>query len=255
MNCRMMSGRAMLTLTDICASTNAAIDRDAPHGYALMALTQTAGRGQRGNSWEAEPGKNITLSLMLRPHDLAANRQFEVSEAVALGVADLVVGLGIDNVRVKWPNDIYVGNGKIAGILIENSLCGAGIARSIAGIGLNVNQTEFISDAPNPVSLAMLTGMTFDLRSLAERMIQLILKRMGRDNHDEYRSRLWRGTGIWPWRTPDGQCFLAAIDDVLPDGRLCLTGREPFAFKQVQPCMTSSGNADVEFGQQAQGTP
>ena len=108
----------MIKTVSECTSTNSAIDRNSPHGDALMAIAQTAGRGQRGNSWEAAPGLNITLSLMLRPRELHASRQFAVSEAVALGVADLLTELGLTGVKVKWPNDVYVANGKIAGILI-----------------------------------------------------------------------------------------------------------------------------------------
>lgn len=228
----------MLTLIDTCPSTNAAIDREAPHGFALMAREQTAGRGQRGNSWEAEPGKNITLSLMLRPEGIAATAQFAISEAVALGVADAVVELGVKEVAVKWPNDIYVGDRKIAGILIENSLNGPMISRSIAGIGLNVNQESFRSDAPNPVSIRQLTGREHDTEALARCMIALILGRLGQDNHAEYCSRLWRGKGTWAWTTPaDGTPFMAAIEGVMPDGHLCLTGRAPFAFKEVSPVM------------------
>lgn len=232
----------MLTLIDRCESTNSALPRNAAHGDALMALEQTAGRGQRGNSWEAEPRRNITLSLMLRPEGFPAMRQFEVSEAVALGVSDLLQELGVENVAVKWPNDIYVGNRKICGILIENTLSGNLISRSIAGIGLNVNQQEFRSDAPNPVSLIQLIGREHDLRTLAERMIALILARLNRgNNHDDYRRSLWRGTGEWPWRTPDGQQFTASITDVLPDGRLCLSGRPtPYPFKTVFPIPTWS---------------
>lgn len=230
--------RAILTQIDCCASTSSAIDRNAPHGLALMARTQTAGRGQRGNSWEAEPGKNITLSLMLRPEATEAARQFEISEAVALGVADTVESLGIDGVSVKWPNDIYVGDRKIAGILIENTLSGTIISRSIAGIGLNVNQREFRSDAPNPVSAWQLTGREFDIEEVALRMVNNILDRLGRDNHAEYRRRLWRGRGQWPWRTPDGRQFLASIEAVDPDGRLHLSGHPtPFAFKEVFPLL------------------
>lgn len=227
-----------LTIIDSCASTNAEISRDAPHGTALMALTQTAGRGQRGNTWEAEPHRNITLSLMLRPEALPAARQFEISEAVALGVADLLDELGIEGVAVKWPNDVYVADRKIAGILIENAIGpGAMISRSIAGIGLNVNQTEFRSPAPNPVSVKQLTGREYDLRTLAERMVALILQRMARgNNHADYRRRLWRGSGTWQWVTADGTPLTAAIADVLPSGHLVLTGcPEPFAFKQVRP--------------------
>ncbi len=227
--------RATLTLIDSCASTNSAIDRNAPHGFALMAREQTAGRGQRGNSWEAEAGKNITLSLILRPVELPAARQFELSEAVALAVADTVESLGIDRVSVKWPNDIYVGDRKIAGILIENALGGTYISRSIVGIGLNINQHEFHSDAPNPVSALQLTGREYDIEEVAGQMIQRILDRLNRDNHAEYRRRLWRGTGIWPWRTAEGETFSAAIESVDPDGHLRLTGHPPFAFKQIHP--------------------
>lgn len=174
---------------------------------------------------------------MLRPEGLPAARQFEVSEAVCLGVADLLDELGIDNVKVKWPNDIYVADGKICGILIENVLgSGGSIARSIAGVGLNVNQREFRSNAPNPISLTRLTGLEYDIRALAERMIELILRRVGCDNHAEYRRRLWRGSGVWPWVTAEGKTIYAAIEDVLPDGRLRLTGcSEAFAFKAVKP--------------------
>ncbi len=233
------SDRAMLTLIDRCESTNSAMPRSAAHGDALMALEQTAGRGQRGNNWEAEPGRNITLSLMLRPEGLAAVRQFEVSEAVALGVSDLLMELGVENVAVKWPNDIYVDDRKICGILIENALSGSLISHSIAGIGLNVNQRRFRSDAPNPVSLIQLTGREHDLPALAERMIELILARLERgNNHEDYRRRLWRGTGEWPWRTPDGEQFTTSITDVLPDGRLRLSGRPaPYPFKSVAPIL------------------
>ncbi len=230
--------RLTLKLIDSCRSTSSELDRTAPHGFALMAREQTAGRGQRGNSWEAEPGKNITLSVMLRPDNLPALRQFEISEAVALGVADTVESLGIEGVAVKWPNDIYVGDRKIAGILIENSIRGANIAYSVAGIGLNVNQTEFRSDAPNPVSIAQLTGRSYDLVELASAMVSRILDRLGRVNHAEYRRRLWRGTGLWRWTTPDGNEFEAEIVDVAPDGMLTLSGcPRPFAFKQLSPLL------------------
>lgn len=232
----MITDLAMLTIISSCTSTNSALHRDANHGDALMAMEQTAGRGQRGNSWEAEPGRNITLSLMLRPEKLPATRQFEVSEAVALGVTDLLDSLGIDDVKVKWPNDIYAGDRKICGILIENTLAGSMITRSIAGIGLNVNQTVFRSDAPNPVSLKQITGHDYDIAALAAQMIACILSRMGHDNHAQYRSRLWRGQGEWSWRTSEGETFRACISDVLPDGRLMLSGRPtPYPFKSVFP--------------------
>ncbi|MBD5360858.1 MAG: biotin--[acetyl-CoA-carboxylase] ligase [Bacteroides sp.] len=225
-----------MIIIEQCPSTNSAIPREAPHGFALMALEQTAGRGQRGNSWEAEPGKNITLSLMLRPQAMEASRQFEISEAVALGVLDVLRELGIREVAVKWPNDVYVGDRKICGILIENALAGAYIARSIAGIGLNVNQREFRSDAPNPVSLWQLTGKEYSIGELAEKMVNRILARLDRgDNHADYLASLYRRSGTHPWALPDGTRFLASITDVSPTGFLTLSAYpdRPFAFKEV----------------------
>lgn len=222
-----------LSTIDCCRSTNETIDRDAPHGFALLAREQTAGRGRGSNSWESEPSKNILLSLMLRPEGIEAARQFQISEAVCLGIVDLLTNLGIDNVSVKWPNDVYVGDCKIAGILIENSLCGTKILRSIAGIGLNVNQTEF-RHAPNPISIKQLTGIELPIEETAVKMIECILSRLNRDNHADYCSRLWRKVGIWEWiDNSTGEHFSASITDVLPTGQLCLSGHEPCLFGAV----------------------
>ena len=135
------------------------IASNSPHGTCVLADRQSAGRGQRGNTWESEPGKNLTFSVLLRPDGLHASQQFRISQAVSLAITDTLDGFlpeGIE-AKVKWPNDIYVGNRKICGILIENTLCGAAIQHSIIGIGLNINQRDFLSDAPNPVSLYQLT--------------------------------------------------------------------------------------------------
>ncbi|MDE6535940.1 MAG: biotin--[acetyl-CoA-carboxylase] ligase [Muribaculaceae bacterium] len=225
-----------LQIIEECVSTNAAIPREAPHGFALMALKQNAGRGQRGNSWESESGKNITLSLMLRPEGMEAARQFEISEAVALGVLDLLRSLGIEDVAVKWPNDVYVGDRKVCGILIENALAGPYVSRSIAGIGLNVNQRKFLSDAPNPVSLRQLTGREYPLAELAEEMVGNILRRLeSGKNHVDFLANLYRRSGSHPWALPDGTRFLASIINVSPTGFLTLSEYpdRPFAFKEV----------------------
>ena len=163
-----------IEILDSCDSTNAVLASrpDAQHGTVVATRSQTAGRGQRGNSWEAEPGTNLTFSLLLRPQGFPAARQFELSMLVALGVADVLnslfgrLGFRDLKARIKWPNDIYVGHKKIVGILIENQLSGAGIDRTIVGIGVNVNQTRFLSDAPNPTSVALLTGRTLALEPL-----------------------------------------------------------------------------------------
>ncbi|MBD5252288.1 MAG: biotin--[acetyl-CoA-carboxylase] ligase [Bacteroides sp.] len=223
---------------------------DAPHGTVVAAREQSAGRGQRGNSWEAAPGLNVTMSLMLRPASLAAVRQFVLSQAVALAVADTVDTLlppGM-TASVKWPNDIYVGDRKIAGILIENVLDGARVSRSIVGLGLNVNQARFLSPAPNPVSIFQLTGLTHDVESLtmslAENIVTLTERALSSPDEAEalaerYFSRLWRSDGWWPFhdnlRDTD---MIARIDSVDPMGFITLTDRESlaphvYAFKEI----------------------
>ncbi len=229
-------------------STNsalAAMGASAPHGYAILCRRQTAGRGQRGNSWESAPGQNVTLSLLLRPHEIDAAAQFTISEAVAIGVADTIAPLlpGHD-VRLKWPNDVYADDRKICGILIENSLTGRTVDRSIAGIGLNVNQQEFLSDAPNPVSLRQLTGRTYDIEDMARRLcanILTLLDTPADELHSRYRTLLWRGEGLHRWKDAGGRCFEARIADVAPTGHLTLEEidgtRSTFAFKEVSPVM------------------
>lgn len=229
-------------------STNTALREALAADPALPAATviythcQTAGRGQRGNSWEAEPGMNVTMSILLRPDSIGAGEQFTVSECVALGVAR-VLGRYLPlsmAVEVKWPNDVYVGDKKICGILIENSLIGNRIDYSIAGIGINVNQTLFRSPAPNPVSLAQLTRQVHDPERVMREVVDEImaLSTWERDElHKLYCSSLWRRDGLHLYSTPDGSQFLASIASVAPDGYLTLlttTGHaRRFAFKEV----------------------
>ena len=121
----------------------------------VVARRQTAGRGQRGNSWESEDYKNLTFSMAVYPGWLPPAAQFSLSESVALAVVALLAQHGI-KATVKWPNDIYVGNDKICGILIDHSLTGNTISRTVVSAGINVNQLRFLSDAPNPVSMLAL---------------------------------------------------------------------------------------------------
>ena len=238
--------KADIRRVDSCTSTSTLLAglSDADHGSIVVTDCQTAGRGQRGNSWEAEPGSNLTFSMLLKPTGIDASRQFELSMLVALAVADIVEEEldsveGHPEVAVKWPNDIYVGNNKISGILIENTLCGFTIERSIAGIGLNVNQLRFISNAPNPVSLISYTGRTTALEPLLERLATKILKYV--DNYDgnseplleRYHSRLWRRDGEHTFALPDGTQFNASITGVASDGFLTLSNEHSYAFKEV----------------------
>lgn len=201
------------------------------HGTVVVADTQTAGRGQRGNSWEAEPGKNLTFSMLLEPEHIPARRQFAISRAVALAISDCLshwLRNSADEIAIKWPNDIYVGDRKICGILIENSLQGDRICRTIVGVGLNVNQTTFRSDAPNPVSMAQIAGFGFDLETLLADLAATILSYFnaedcseGTVSEREYAERLWRRTGYHRFKgtkdegqgTPDFNYELRMTDD------------------------------------------
>lgn len=211
-----------------------------------IALRQTSGRGQRGNFWESEAGKNLTFSFHFKPEGTAPAEQFAISEAVALAIAETLSAYGIE-ARVKWPNDIYAGDRKICGILIEHSLFGKEITRSIVGIGLNVNQREFRSDAPNPVSMWHLTGRKHDIESLAmtlgerlEKNLGIITTKEGKETtHRNYLGSLYRGDGL-PYRyreASSGEEFMGIIRDVEPSGHILIekesgtTGR--YAFKEI----------------------
>ncbi|MDE6311684.1 MAG: biotin--[acetyl-CoA-carboxylase] ligase [Muribaculaceae bacterium] len=233
-----------------CRSTNSELARQPEPGQGLTVWchTQTAGRGQRGNSWESEPGKNLTFSTMLMPADMPAGRQFELSMLVSLAITDTLDSIGVE-AMIKWPNDIYAGGDrKLCGILIENSLAGTRLERAIAGVGLNVNQSVFLSDAPNPVSLLNITGREHELEPLLCRLTEAMTdslasyERGGMDAEAlkaRYRARLWRGTGIHPFRdTASGERFEASIEYVASDGTLTLRDTanrlRQYLFKEVE---------------------
>ena len=130
-------------------------------GTVFLAYEQSSGRGQINNLWESEPGKNLAFSIVLFPGFLDIRRQFMLSKVVTLGIYK-ALSKHVDHLRIKWPNDIYAGNKKLGGILIENSIMYSSIKNSVIGIGINVNQTVFLSNAPNPVSLKTLTNKQYD---------------------------------------------------------------------------------------------
>lgn len=173
------------------------------------------------------------------------------SLAVCLVAQPLLQPYGI-GVSIKWPNDIYVdGDRKLAGLLIENTLQSGWLTRSIVGVGLNVNQRQWLSDAPNPVSLSQLTGRVFDLDSLLRDIAGRLAATPLNDNvlpslRRHYLDHLWRREGWHRWRqASDGADFMARIHDVGPDGRLYLhdaMGSERvFAFKEVRPVLGREG--------------
>ena len=198
----------------------------------LYTAFQTAGRGQAGNGWESEEGKNLLCSILLPPNK---NLYFL---NIAIGVALLrVIG---EDFTIKWPNDIYYGDKKVAGILIENAIIGNEIKYSIAGIGLNVNQTTFVSDAPNPVSLKQIRGQEYDIERLMNHLfetVQRVLNESEQEVWAYYKSHLYRREGFWPFEDKNGR-FEAAIQNVLPTGEIVLEDKKGqeriYHFKQVR---------------------
>ncbi|SHH72928.1 BirA family transcriptional regulator, biotin operon repressor / biotin-[acetyl-CoA-carboxylase] ligase [Chryseolinea serpens] len=141
-------------------------------GTLVITPNQTAGRGQRGNGWEAEPGKNFTFSLILKPATLALKDQFYLNIFTSLALRDYLAAKGCTAVRVKWPNDIYVGSKKICGILVESQISGNKFSHVVVGIGLNVNQQKFGTETAT--SLSILTGMQFDLQAELESLLKFL---------------------------------------------------------------------------------
>lgn len=235
-----------LLLNDV-ASTNTFLKNLAgslPGGTVVYTHNQTAGRGQKGNSWEAEPGKNITMSMLIKQPAVKALEQFYISEAVAVAIAT-ALNRYTPGFVVKWPNDIYHKDRKACGILIEHTLAGGGIAHSILGAGININQTEFRSDAPNPVSLAQLTGQQYDVEQVMHEVCEEIesLTQFTPEScqalHSRFLDMLYRNDGKeHTFALPDGTQFQATIHTVLPDGTLQLCTADGtitgYAFKEVK---------------------
>ena len=215
---------------------------DLPEVTLVDADYQTGGRGQTGNSWESRKGENLTFSLLCHPTVVRADRQFVLSQAVALAVQQTLLGF-IDDVTVKWPNDIYWCDRKICGILIECTLSGTSVRDCILGVGLNVNQTEFVNDAPNPVSLAQIVGLTFNRKAVLDAVcdkFQHYYDKVlnGESLDDEYIVNLYRRNGLHQYAEPGGAPFLASIAGILPTGHLLLRDEggeiHEYEFKEVK---------------------
>ena len=145
-------------------------------GLVVVSGYQSSGRGQRGNNWLSEKGKSLTFSILLKPNVQVKN-QFLISKAVSLGIIDFLFNKGLRNTKIKWPNDIYLKDKKLSGILIENSIRGNRICNSIVGIGLNVNQTEFSSTLKGVTSLKNVLGINLDLKESLNEVLFFIEKR------------------------------------------------------------------------------
>lgn len=214
-------------------------------GHKLLLWTdfQSAGRGQQGNKWESQQGKNLTFTLCVQPSFLLSREQFLLSEVVSLSLCGMLNELK-EGFCVKWPNDIYFGGRKVAGILIEHCLKSSVISQSYIGVGLNVNQEDFVSDAPNPVSLYTVLGGMQDRRKLLEhfiRMFSYYYKLLENGKADEiqnqYYGNLFRKDGFYPYQDAKGS-FRARMVSVLGDGTLVLEDEKGcerlYTFKEVK---------------------
>jgi len=171
----------------------------------VVAAHQTAGRGMDKNRWESEAGKNLLFSIALNVNFLEAENQFKISQAVSVAIVETLQKIVIsDKFFIKWPNDIYFGDKKLAGMLIQNTVEGRMMGVSIIGIGLNVNQIEFSKDIPNPISLKMISGRDFELDDLLNLLVfniktkveSLRYKENQNEINEKYVSRSYR-FGIW----------------------------------------------------------
>ena len=205
---------------------------------------QTAGRGQRGNTWESAPGENLLFSLAFRPTHIPSAQQFVLCELISVALCE-VLSTYTEDIRIKWPNDIYHRDRKLCGILIEHDLEGTHLSRTIIGVGLNVNQCHFASDAPNPVSLLHVLGHEVEREALLSAIVSHFVELyrgyatslLSRDSlHRRYTALLYRKDVPASYADSQG-AFTAILRDVAPDGRLLLEDRQgtlrSYLFKEV----------------------
>lgn len=204
---------------------------------------QTSGRGADTNTWESERGANLLFSLLTFPQRTEASKVFSLSETLALSVhralSDFSSGFSI-----KWPNDIYYADYKVAGLLIENDIAGKNIYRSIMGVGINVNQKSFLSDAPNPMSLAQILGEDVERRFVLESVMEHFSQYYRMLEQEEYaRIHAHYLQSLYRWKEShlfedENGAFKASITDVEPDGHLNLCDENGqtrrYAFKEVK---------------------
>jgi len=200
----LFTGKKIIDLKEANSTNNYALnllkEEKLFEGTVVRTFRQKQGRGQRHKHWESEDFCNLTFSVIFYPVFLSVSRQFQLSKAISLGVADFVKSrIRNEIVKIKWPNDIYIGDKKVAGILIENIVSSDKISSSVVGIGLNVNQTKFSADIPNPVSLKMVAGNNLDLEKCFEELCDSVEARylqLKAENQklidDNYHSALYR---------------------------------------------------------------
>jgi BirA family biotin operon repressor/biotin-[acetyl-CoA-carboxylase] ligase len=216
-----------------------------PEFSIVIARQQSAGRGQQGNHWESEPGKNLTFSIVIYPNFIKIQDQFIISQWISVAIIKTLAKYIPQGLKIKWPNDIYVNNKKLAGILIENTLKGANLERAVIGIGLNVNQEVFTSNAPNPTSLIQLTKSPTDLNALLEELLMTMSDEYSKLISGEiqliqndYTENLFRNDGMFHEFKDTKGMFKAMLSGIDNFGRLKLKKENgdlmTYEFKEVE---------------------
>lgn len=207
------------------------------HGLCIYTDYQTAGKGQIGRSWHSEAGKNMLASWILHHESLDIADVFYLNMAVSLAINDALNACSIKSC-VKWPNDIYVGDKKIAGILIQNVLRNNSVKSSVVGIGLNINQMDFPSQISNPTSMAVISNQNWDRLSVRNLCAKYILSRhqqlLARDFEllkTDYLQNLYLYRNMHRFRKLDGESLDGLITDVLQDGRLVITDEKSISHR------------------------
>lgn len=210
----------------------------------IWADSQRAGRGQRGHKWSSRPGENLTFSVVLEPIFIPINRQFALLEIIALSLVEFFREYDIPT-KIKWVNDIYYLDKKIVGILIEHSTRQNSLARTIVGIGINVNQKDFPEDIPNPISMIQLTGKEYNLEEVLNTFLTILRKnyellRQGsyEEIHHNYQKFIYRKDERHTYLLPERGEFQGIIRDVRPTGELVIEDEKQkiseYLFKQVE---------------------
>jgi BirA family transcriptional regulator, biotin operon repressor / biotin---[acetyl-CoA-carboxylase] ligase len=214
-----------------------------PEGTVIMADSQYSGRGQTHNTWHSEPGKNLTLSILLNPRFLDVQRQFDLNIAVSLAINDVLTRYFGYAALIKWPNDSYIADEKIGGMLIENIIQGSQIKHSIIGIGLNINQCEFPPILRKVTSFSKILHADYDLTlikneicgSVEAKYLQLKAGKIA-SMKQEYLKKLYL-LNQWANFKNNGQIFAGKIVDVTSQGFLQMeteAGLQEFALQQIQ---------------------
>ncbi|MDB5240263.1 MAG: biotin--[acetyl-CoA-carboxylase] ligase [Spirosoma sp.] len=216
---------------------------DPAEGTIIITDNQTAGRGQRGNHWEAKPNQNLTCSLILKPTFLQATEQFWLNMAVSVGLTDTLLPLIGDTIQIKWPNDIYSGDRKLGGILIENTLHSYTLAWSVVGMGLNVNQTEFAYSTATSLQYITPLPNGYDLPGLLSQVCERIEQRylqLRSGNREglktDYLNLLYRYQQEHTFLSDGDRIFRGTIVGIDASGRLAIDDAGQvryFGFKEV----------------------